>query len=325
MAHPVFIVGVAGTTGLQIRDRLAGRRDLEILSIDPERRKDPAARAELLNAADAVVLCLPDDASREAVSMITSNHTRVVDASTAFRTAPGWVYGFPEMDKAQREAVRTSTRVANPGCYPTGFIALVRPLVSEGLIPPDFPVTVNAISGYSGGGKGLIAEFEAPAPAGSNDAFRIYGLTLAHKHLPEMQLHARLAHPPVFAPSVGRSAQGMIVEVPLQLWALHGKPTPADLRAALERWYVGETFVEVASEAETEELQGRRAGAAGYVAELDPEALNGANRMRLFVFGNADGSQARLVALLDNLGKGASGAAVQNLNLMLGLDEAAGL
>ena len=321
MPQTVFIDGEAGTTGLQIRERLERHAGVEVVSIDPARRKDPAARAELLNAADAVVLCLPDDASREALSMITSNSVRVVDASTAFRTAPGWAYGFPEMVRGQREAIRASTRVANPGCYPTGFIGLVRPLVAAGLVPGDFPVTVNAVSGYSGGGKGLIAEFEGDAP----DAFRGYGFTLAHKHLPEMQIHTGLAHPPVFAPAVGRYAQGMIVEVPLQLWALPGKPSPADLRAALESWYAGEQFVEVASEGETAELQGRRAGAAGYVAELDPEALNGQNRMRLFVFGAADGSQARLVALLDNLGKGASGAAVQNLNLMLGLDEAAGL
>lgn len=325
MTHSIFIDGEAGTTGLQIRDRLARRADLEVLSIDPARRKDPEARRELLNAADAVVLCLPDDASREAVSMIASNSVRVVDASTAFRTAPGWAYGFPEMDRTHRETIRNATRVANPGCYPTGFIGLVRPLVAAGLIPGDFPLTVNAVSGYSGGGKGLIAEFEAAPPAGTNDAFRIYGLTLAHKHLPEMQIHAGLAHPPVFAPSVGRYAQGMIVEVPLQLWALPGKPDPADLHIALEAAYAGERFVEVASAAECAELQKVRAGAGGYVAGLDPEALNGANRMRLFVFGNAEGTQARLVALLDNLGKGASGAAVQNLNLMLGLDEAAGL
>jgi len=326
MTHTIFIDGEAGTTGLQIRDRLAKRADLEVLSIDPARRKDADARAELLNAADAVVLCLPDDASREAVSMITSNRVKVVDASTAFRTARGWSYGFPELSKDQRAEIQASNRVSNPGCYPTGFIGLVRPLVSAGLIPADFPLTVNAISGYSGGGKGLIGEFEdAAPPAGTNDAFRAYGLTLAHKHLPEMQIHSGISHPPVFAPSVGRYAQGMLVEVPLQLWAMPGKPSPADLHVALEAYYAGETFVDVASGAECAELQKVRAGAAGYVQALDPEALNGTNRMRLFVFGNADGSQARLVALLDNLGKGASGAAVQNLNLMLGLAEGEGL
>jgi N-acetyl-gamma-glutamyl-phosphate reductase len=326
MAHTIFIDGEAGTTGLQIRDRLAKRTDLEVLSIDPARRKDAEARRELLNAADAVVLCLPDDASRDAVSMISSNAVKVVDASTAFRTAPGWTYGFPEMSRDQRAAVRNATRVANPGCYPTGFIALVRPLVDAGLIPADFPVTVNAISGYSGGGKGLIAEFEGAAPPpGTNDAFRAYGLTLAHKHLAEMQAHTGLSHPPLFAPSVGRYAQGMLVEVPLQLWALPGRPSPVELHATLTAAYAGEPFVEVASGAECADLQKVRAGAAGYVQALDPEALNGTNRMRLFVFANAEGTQARLVALLDNLGKGASGAAVQNLNLMLGLDEGAGL
>jgi len=321
MTHTVFIDGEAGTTGLQIRERLARRSDLELISIDPARRKDADARAELLNGVDAVVLCLPDDASREAVGMITSNSVKVVDASTAYRVAPDWAYGFAEMSPGQRDAIRGSTRVSNPGCYPTGFIALVRPLVAAGLIPADFPLTVNAISGYSGGGKGLIGEFED----GANDTFRAYGLTLAHKHLPEMLVHTGLAHAPVFAPSVGRYAQGMLVEVPLQLWAMSGRPSPADLHVALEATYAGETFVEVASGLECAELQRSRAGAAGYVQALDPEALNGTNTMRLFVFGNADGTQARLVALLDNLGKGASGAAVQNLNLMLGLPEAAGL
>ncbi|MGZ3375672.1 MAG: N-acetyl-gamma-glutamyl-phosphate reductase [Phenylobacterium sp.] len=325
MAHTVFIDGEAGTTGLQIRERLARRRDLEVLSIDPARRKDADARAELLNAADAVVLCLPDDAAREAVSLVQSNSVRIVDASTAHRVAPGWAYGFAELDKDQRAAISGSTRVANPGCYPTGFIALVRPLVAAGLIPPDFPLTVNAVSGYSGGGKGLIAEFEGPAPAGTRDAFRVYGLNLAHKHLPEMKAHARLDHAPVFAPSVGRFAQGMIVEVPLQLRALPGKPSPADLHVTLQAYYAGERFVEVASGPECAELQKTRAGAGGYVQAMDPESLNGTNRMKLFVFGSTDGSQARLVALLDNLGKGASGAAVQNLNLMLGLEEGAGL
>jgi N-acetyl-gamma-glutamyl-phosphate reductase len=230
------------------------------------------------------------------------------------------------MSKDQRAAIRASSRVSNPGCYPTGLISLVRPLVAAGLISADFPLTVNAISGYSGGGRGLIEEFEkAAAPAGTSDAYRAYGFSLAHKHVPEMQAHTGLAHAPIFAPSVGRFAQGMIVEVPVQLWAIPGKPSPADLHVELAAAYAGEPFVEVASGAECAELQKSRAGAGGYVQALDPEALNGTNRMKLFVFGNAAGDQARLVALLDNLGKGASGAAVQNLNLMLGLDEGAGL
>jgi N-acetyl-gamma-glutamyl-phosphate reductase len=326
MTHTIFIDGEAGTTGLQIRERLARHAGVEVVSIDPARRKDADARAELLNGVDAVVLCLPDDAAKEAVGLITSNSVKVVDASTAHRIAPDWAYGFAEMSPTQRDAIRGATRVSNPGCYPTGFIGLVRPLVEAGLVPADFPLTVNAVSGYSGGGKGLIGEFEGQAPpAGTNDAFRAYGLTLAHKHLPEMQAHAGLAHPPIFAPAVGRYAQGMLVEVPLQLWALPGTPSPADLHAALASAYAGEAFVEVADGAECAELARARAGAAGYVQALDPEALNGTNRMRLFVFPNAQGTQVRLVALLDNLGKGASGAAVQNLNLMLGLPEDAGL
>ena len=324
MAHTVFIDGEAGTTGLQIRQRLEGRPDLELVSIDPARRKDPAARAELLNGVGVAILCLPDEAAKEAVALITNPDVRVIDPSTAHRVAPGWTYGFPEWRKAHRDEIRASRRVTNPGCYATGFIALVSPLVEAGLIAPTWPLTVNAVSGYSGGGRGLIEEFEQ-RPAPSRDVYRPYGMNIAHKHLPEMTACTGIAHPPVFAPSVGRYAQGMIVEVPLALWAMPNAPSAMDLHSALLAHYAGETFVEVASGSECAELQKARAGAGGYVEALDPEALNGTNRMKLFVFGNAAGDQARLVALLDNLGKGASGAAVQNLNLMLGLEEGAGL
>jgi len=258
-----------------------------------------------------VILCLPDEAAKEAVALIDTPSVKVIDASTAYRTDPAWTYGFPEMNPGQRAAVAAAKRVSNPGCYPTGFLALVAPLVRDGLLPADWPVTVNAVSGYSGGGKAMIAEFEERQ---TDENFRIYGLTLAHKHVPEMTRHAGLAHPPLFQPAVGRYAQGMLVEVPLQLWALPGKPSPADLHASLAAAYKGEGFVEVASPEEAAGVKG-----------LDPEGLNGTNRLKLFVFGNAQAGQARLVALLDNLGKGASGAAVQNMNLMLGLNEGAGL
>ncbi len=325
MGPKVFIDGEAGTTGLQIRQRLAARRDLQVISIDPDRRKDPSARADMLNAADAVVLCLPDDAAKEAVRLITNDRTVIVDASTAHRVDPQWAYGFPEMADGHRVMIQRSRRISNPGCYPTGFIGLVAPLVGEGLIPATAPITVNAISGFTGGGKGLIEEFANAPSETTHDAFRAYGLTLAHKHVPEMTKYSGLAHAPVFAPAVGRYAQGMLVEVPLQLWSLPGNPSPKQLREALADFYQGERFVSVAGEEETANLQRARAGAGGYVEMLDPEALNNTNRMKLFVFGNDATQQARLVALLDNLGKGASGAAVQNLNIALGLDEAAGL
>ena len=310
--HTIFIDGEVGTTGLQIRERLAGRADLELISLPEARRKDPAARAEAINAADAVILCLPDDASREAVSMLRNEHTRIIDASTAFRTAPGWTYGFPEMERgAQAVRIAASHRVSNPGCYPTGFIALVRPLIDAGLIPAGWPVTVNAVSGYSGGGKAMIAEFEAE---GGADAFRLYGLTLKHKHVAEMQQHTGLLHRPLFVPSVGRFRQGMLVSVPLQLSAIPGTPSIELIHGALTDAYAGARFVEVADLDETQGMTG-----------LEPEALNDTNGMRLHVFGDPAGDQALLVAQLDNLGKGASGAAVQNLNLVLGLDEGLGL
>ncbi|WP_292065856.1 N-acetyl-gamma-glutamyl-phosphate reductase [Brevundimonas sp. UBA7664] len=309
MTYSVFIDGEAGTTGLDVLRRLEAREDLEIIALG-ERRRDVAARREALNGADAVILCLPDEAAREAVAMIENPAVRVIDASTAYRVDPAWTYGFAEMAAGQREKIAAATRVSNPGCYPTGFIGLVRPLVSAGIIPAGWPVTVNAVSGYSGGGKAMIAEFEA----GGAGAFRAYGLSLKHKHVPEMTLHTGLERPVLFAPAVGAYRQGMLVEVPLQLAALPSSPSVEVVHGALAEAYAGCRFVEVAELEASEALTG-----------IDPEGLNGTNKMRLHVFGDRDGAQVRLVALLDNLGKGASGAAVQNLNLMLGLAEDIGL
>ena len=309
MSYSIFIDGEAGTTGLEIRERLEARGDLELILLG-DRRRDVEARREALNAADAVILCLPDEAAKEAVAMIDNPAVRVIDASTAYRVDPAWTYGFAEMAAGQAEKIAAATRVSNPGCYPTGFIGLVRPLVSAGIIPAGWLVTVNAVSGYSGGGKAMIGEFEA----GGAEAFRAYGLSLKHKHVPEMTLHTGLERPVLFAPAVGAYRQGMLVEVPLQLAALPSSPSVEVVHGALAEAYAGCRFVEVAELEETEALTG-----------IDPEGLNGTNRMRLHVFGDRSGDQVRLVALLDNLGKGASGAAVQNLNMMLGLDEGAGL
>jgi N-acetyl-gamma-glutamyl-phosphate reductase len=309
MAHRVFIDGEAGTTGLQIRERLEGRRDLELISLPDDRRKDPSARRDALNAADVAILCLPDEASREAVALIENDTTKVVDASSAHRVAWGWAYGFPEI--GWRAQIRRSTRVSNPGCYPTGMVALVRPLIAAGLLPHDVRITVNAVSGYTGGGKAMIAEFEGEGAADA-PPYRIYATALGHKHVAEMRAHAGLVHEPIFAPAVGRFAQGMIVEVPLHLEAQPGSPKLADVRRVYEDAYAGERFVEVASAAECEATK-----------QLAPEGLNGTNRVKLYAFG--DDAQARLVAVLDNLGKGASGAAVQNLNLLVGADEGEGL
>ena len=305
MSARVFIDGAAGTTGLEIADRLATRPEFELLILDDDRRKSPEARRNALHAADFAVLCLHDDAARDAVAMAEGSKVRIIDASTAFRVADGWTYGLPEI--VGRDVVANASRVSNPGCYPTGFIALVGPLVRAKLLPASWPYTVNAVSGYSGGGKALIQRFEDD----SDIAFRAYGLAMGHKHVPEMQLYAGLVHPPVFAPAVIPAHRGMVVEVPLPLGAIPGAAAPDALRAALAEFYAGSPIISVQG-GQPDELLLRRS--------REPS-----DRLELYVFGASDGSQARLVAVLDNLGKGASGAAVQSLNLMAGLPETAGL
>jgi N-acetyl-gamma-glutamyl-phosphate reductase len=308
MKPKIFIDGEHGTTGLQIRQRLAGRDDIEIISVPTERRKDPAARAEFLNAADVAILCLPDDAAKESVSLIANESTRVIDASTAHRVADGWVYGFAEIDKEQGMAIASGKRVANPGCWPQGPIATLRPLISAGLLPANFPVTMSGISGYTGGGRSMIDDYVSKGEDAPE--FLPYGLTFQHKHVPELKKYAGLARDPLMQPVVGNFAQGMVTMVPLQLAELERVPTGAELHAAIADHYSGikDSAVEVAPFEAVERTPG-----------LDPQTYNDTNRMKLHVFANDRRAQAMLVAVYDNLGKGASGAAVQNLNLMLGL------
>ncbi|MBU2580652.1 MAG: N-acetyl-gamma-glutamyl-phosphate reductase [Alphaproteobacteria bacterium] len=302
----VFIDGEAGTTGLQIRDRLAGENSVEVISIDHALRKDDTERKEMMREADVIILCLPDDAARDAVALADSlggEAPKIIDASTAHRTAEGWVYGFAELFNGQADRIAAAAKVANPGCYPTGAIALLRPLIDARIMPADFAVTVNAVSGYSGGGKAMIAAYEkSEAPA-----FELYGLSLHHKHVPELQLYSGLTKRPIFVPSVGNFAQGMLVSIPLHLESLPSAPNPADIEAAYRAHYA-------------DPASGVRVGEGSAMnGRIEPQALNGTDEMELFVFADQAFGQAVLVARLDNLGKGAAGAAVQNLKLMIGL------
>lgn len=309
MTHSLFIDGAVGTTGLEIADRLSGRSEFAQIILPEDKRKDAAARREALNDADFVILCLPDDAAKEAVAMIANDRTRIIDASTAHRVDPNWAYGFPEFKKGQREAIAAARLVSNPGCYPTGFLGLVAPLVAAKLIPSDWPYMVNAVSGYSGGGKALIERFEGE---GADIGFRSYGLDLSHKHVPEMQQHAGLSLAPIFSPAVVKAFRGMMVEVPLPISVMPGSDSPEEMRACLADHFAGSPVVRVHDDMAPAEL-------------LILNTQKPSDRLDLYVMGSPKGDQVRLIAMLDNLGKGASGAAVQSLNIMAGLDEVSGL
>ncbi len=314
----VFIDGAEGTTGLQIHSRLNERDDIEIVSIPPEKRKDAQARSHFINSADVAILCLPDDAAREAVGFVTNSNVKILDASSAHRVASGWVYGFPELEAKRREEIKNAKRVSNPGCYPTGFLTCIRPLVAAGIIPTDFPATINAISGYSGGGRKLMEEYQSVSEEQANNyAYGIYALTFGHKHVKEMHQHSGLQSPPLFIPAVGNFEKGMLVQIPLPLHSLQNKPSGELIQKTLEEYYQNEKYVSVAP-----------INNDGYLRKgkfLDTQATNNTNLVQVFVFANDETQEALLVARLDNLGKGASGAAVQNLNIMLGLDEDLGL
>ncbi len=313
MGYTAFVDGQEGTTGLRIHEYLAQRSEIEVLRIDPERRKDTAERARLLNEADVAFLCLPDAAAREAVALVTNPRTCLIDASTAHRTLPGWIYGLPELAPGQRDALRHSKRIANPGCHASAFILLLRPLVDAGLVPADLALSASSITGYSGGGKKMIAEYEEGDKTNpSLISPRPYALSLQHKHVPEMMAHTGLSSPPIFMPILGNFYKGLSVAVPLQLGAIG--TTPQAVHAALVERYAEERFVKVRP------LRDPTTLAEGF---FDVQACNDTNRVDIFVFANAD--QAILMARLDNLGKGASGAAVQSMNVHLGLDEATGL
>ncbi|WP_110655360.1 N-acetyl-gamma-glutamyl-phosphate reductase [Salinicola halimionae] len=311
----VYVDGQEGTTGLRLFDYLQARDDIELLRIDSDKRKDPVERARLLNAADVAFLCLPDAASREAAAMVENPDTCLIDASTAFRTDPAWVYGLPELDEGQRDRIRASKRIANVGCHASAFILLVRPLVDAGLLPADYPLSAFSLTGYSGGGKAMIADYQASEDDSSRlQAPRPYAMSLGHKHLPEMQQHGRLARPPVFSPIVGPFLKGLMVSVPLQLSHLPAGIRAEDLLNAYRAHYAEEPFVQVRPFEDIDNLDN------GF---FDVQGANETNRVDLFVFGNEE--RVCLVSRLDNLGKGAAGSAVQNMNVHLGVDEMTGL